>query len=111
MFRSQVCDLAVAGTSLWWQHQQNLPGGSTSDHNSSDWQRPERLVTTFHMRHEMHTRALRGAGAGLNLEEFCGTGKNSKNFSIVKACAGREQDQIMGLRGGSEVKIWSRAGL
>ena len=56
-------------------------------------------------------RALRGTGAGLNLVEFCGTGKNSENFSIVKACAGRERDQIMGLRGGSEIKIWSRAGL
>ena len=57
------------------------------------------------------TRAMRGMGAGLNLVEFCGTGKNSENFSIVKACAGQERDQIMGLRGGSEVKIWSRAGL
>ena len=56
-------------------------------------------------------RALRGTGAGINLVELCGTGKNPENFSIVKACAGRERDQIMGLRGGSEVKIWSRAGL
>ena len=52
-----------------------------------------------------------GTGAGLNLEELCGTGKNSENFSIVKACAGRERDQIMALRGGSEVKILSRTGL
>ena len=51
------------------------------------------------------SRALRDTGAGLNLVEFCGTGKNSENFSTVKACAGRERDQIMGLRGGSEVKI------
>ena len=50
-------------------------------------------------------RALRGTEAGLNLVEFCWTGKNSENFSIVKACAGRERDQIMGLRGGSEIKI------
>ena len=55
-------------------------------------------------------RALR-TGAGLNLVEFCGIGKNSENFSNVKALAGRERDQIMGLRDGSEVKIWSRAGL
>ena len=59
----------------------------------------------------LDTRALRGTGAGLNLVEFCGTGKNSENFSIVKACVGRERDQTMGLRGGSEVKIWSLAGL
>ena len=50
-------------------------------------------------------RALHEAGAGLHLVEFCGIGKNSENFSIVKACAGRERDQIMGLWGGSEVKI------
>ena len=59
----------------------------------------------------LDTRALRGTGAGLNLEELCGTGENSENFSIEKACVGREWDQIMGLRGRSEVKIWSRAGL
>ena len=43
-------------------------------------------------------RALRGTWAGLNLVELCGTGKNPKNFSNVKACAGRERDQIMGVR-------------
>ena len=56
-------------------------------------------------------RALHGTGAGLNLIEFCGTEKNSENFSIVKACGGRERDQIMGLWGGSEVKVKSHAGL
>ena len=50
------------------------------------------------------TRDLRGTGARLNLVEFCGTGKNSENFSIVKACAGWEWDQIVGLQGSSEVK-------
>ena len=61
--------------------------------------------------HCIEIRALRGTGAGLNLVELCGTWKNSENFSILKTCAGWEWDQIMGLRGGSKVKIWSRAGL
>ena len=68
-------------------------------------------LITFVVCKLQHNRALRGTGAGLTLVEFCGTGKNSENFSIVNACAGRKQDQIMGLRDGSEVKIWSRAGL
>ena len=51
------------------------------------------------------SRALCGAGAGLSLVEFCGTWDKSENFSIVKACVGRERVQMMGLRGGSEVKL------
>ena len=47
-------------------------------------------------------------GARINdvyLIEFCRTGSNSENLYIIEACAGREQDQILALRGESEVKI------
>ena len=53
----------------------------------------------------MYIRAPLRMGAELNLIEFCGTEKNSEKLnSIVNARVGWEQDQNMGVRGGSEAK-------
>ena len=52
---------------------------------------------------ESYIKALRRTGAGLNLVEF--HKENSENFNIVKAYDGRQEDQIIALQDGSEVKI------